>query len=174
MKRHLLWMLICLALPAALAAQQAHPSVGNSDRMFFPSDMFWGYGQFDLAPPHNEIDPNLCRSDAGKFGGVNAPCNAFARYMISGYTELWPFGRGQFRRFFLFGDSRFLFGKNLPQTLYTWSFSIRGIHSIECMFVSVYSQSADSLTPLPVSDTAIGCDQPMWRKPCTMLVIDRR
>src|SRR5947207_12552666 len=73
MKRHLLWMLICLALPAALAAQQAHPSVGNSDRMFFPSDMFWGYGQFDLAPPHNEIDPNLCRADAGKFGGANAP-----------------------------------------------------------------------------------------------------
>jgi len=47
--------------------------------------------------------------------------------MISGYTELWPFGRGQFRRFFLFGDSRFLFGKNLPQTLYTWSFSAIGL-----------------------------------------------
>ncbi len=79
MRRYLLWMVICLALSATLEAQQAHPSLGNSDRMFFPSDMFWGYGQFDLAPPHNEIDPNLCRSDAGKFGGVNAPCNAFAR-----------------------------------------------------------------------------------------------
>src|SRR5947208_14235682 len=86
MKRHLLWMLICLA-SAALAAQQAHPSVGNSDRMFFPGDMFWGYGQFDLAPPHNEIDPNLCRADAGKFGGANAPCNAFARYMVSRSEE---------------------------------------------------------------------------------------
>src|SRR2546430_17562967 len=70
MKRHLLWMLICLALPAALAAQQAHPSVGNSDRMFFPGDMFWGYGQFDLAPPHNEIGPNLRRWDARRLDGV--------------------------------------------------------------------------------------------------------
>ncbi len=105
MKWYLLWMVICLALPATLKAQQAHPTIENSERMFFPRDAFWGYGQFDLAPPHNEIDPNLCRADAGKFGGANAPCNAFARYMVSGYTELWPFGRGQFRRFFLFGDS---------------------------------------------------------------------
>ncbi len=127
MKRHLLWMVICLALPATLKAQQAHPTIENSERMFFPRDAFWGYGQFDLAPPHNEIDPNLCRADAGKFGGANAPCNAFARYMVSGYTELWPFGRGQFRRFFLFGDSHFLFGKNVPQNLYTWSFSAIGL-----------------------------------------------
>ncbi len=64
-----------------------------SERMFLPRDMFWGYGQFDLAPPHNEIDPNLCRADAGISGGVNDPCNAFARYMLSGYVEaqaLWP------------------------------------------------------------------------------------
>ena len=32
----------------------------SGDRMFFPRDMFWGWAQFDLAPPHNEIDPNLC------------------------------------------------------------------------------------------------------------------
>src|SRR5437867_12872595 len=126
MKRHLLWMLICLALPAALAAQQAHPSVGNSDRMSFPSDMFWAYGQFDLAPPHNEIDPNLCRADAGISGGANDPCNAFARYMLSGYVEIRPFGRTQLRRFFLFGEPKFLFGKNLPQTLYTWSLDAIG------------------------------------------------
>jgi len=36
-------------------------------------------------------------------------------------------GRGQFRRFFLFGDSHFLFGKNVPQNLYTWSFSAIGL-----------------------------------------------
>ena len=35
----------------------------RNERMFFPSDMFWGYAQFDLAPPHNEIDPNICASD---------------------------------------------------------------------------------------------------------------
>src|SRR5438128_3255543 len=111
MKRHLLWMLICLPLPAALAAQQAHPSVGNSDRMFFPSDMFWGYGQFDLAPPHNEIDPNLCRADAGKFGGANAPCNAFARYMISGYTELWPSAAGSFAASFFLETRAFFLAR---------------------------------------------------------------
>ena len=97
--------------------------------MFFPRDTFWGYGQFDLAPPHNEIDPNICRADAGISGGVNDPCNAFARYMISGYIEAHPFGRGQFRRFFLFGEPRFLFGKNLPQTLYTWSMAAIGLEN---------------------------------------------
>src|SRR2546425_9231543 len=118
MQRVSLLVLIIAVFSGGSQAQQAKGAA--AERMFFPSDMFWGYGQFDIAPPHNEIDPNLCRSDAGKFGGVNAPCNAFARYMISGYTELWPFGRGQFRRFFLFGDSHFLCGKNVPQNLYTW------------------------------------------------------
>src|SRR2546428_5069712 len=121
MKRHLLWMLICLALPAALAAQQAHPSVGNSDRMFFPGDMFWGYGQFDIAPPHNEIDPNLCRADAGTFGGANAPCNAFARYMLSGSLGVRPFGPGPFRPFMLFAEPRFPFGETVPRNLYPWA-----------------------------------------------------
>ena len=41
--------------------------------------------------------------------------------------EVRPFGRGPFRRFMLFGEPRFLFGKNLPQTLYTWSFDAIGI-----------------------------------------------
>ena len=31
----------------------------TTDRMFFPRDMFWGWVQLDLAPPHNEIDPCL-------------------------------------------------------------------------------------------------------------------
>jgi hypothetical protein len=97
------------------------------ERMFFPSDMLWGYAQFEIAPPHNEIDPNICASDAGKFGGVNAPCNAFARYMISGQLEVRPFGRGQLRRFMLFGEPSFLFGRNVPQTLYTWSFDAIGV-----------------------------------------------
>src|SRR5919109_5156152 len=101
MKHLLLWMIVLVSL-RSLA--QERPALG-SDRLLFPRDSLWGYGQFDLAPPHNEIDPNLCRANAGEFGGVNAPCNAFARYMLSGYLELWPLGRGQFRRFFLFGDS---------------------------------------------------------------------
>ena len=58
---------------------------------------------------------------------MNDPCSAFARYMLSGYVEVRPFGRTQLRRFFLFGEPRFVFGKNLPQTLYTWSFDAIGV-----------------------------------------------
>jgi hypothetical protein len=99
----------------------------SQDRMFFPRDMFWGWGQFDLAPPHNEIDPNLCAANAGQYGGVNAPCSMFARYMLSGMLEVRPFGRGQLRRFMIFGAPTFLFGKSIPQTLYTWSPDAIGI-----------------------------------------------
>jgi hypothetical protein len=116
---------LVLIVSTVLQAQQ--PSHAATDRMFFPSDTFWGYGQFDIAPPHNEIDPNVCRADAGHFGGANAPCNAFARYMLSGLVEVRPFGRGPFRRFMLFGEPRFLFGKNVPGNLYTWSFDGIGV-----------------------------------------------
>jgi len=121
--------LTLLAVIAALSllCQAQPPAHVNSERMFLPSDTFWGYAQFDIAPPHNEIDPNLCRADAGKFGGVNAPCNAFARYMLSGLVEARPFGRGPFRRFMLYWEPRFLFGKNVPQNLYTWSFDAIGL-----------------------------------------------
>jgi len=133
MKLALLWMVLCLAISGVVSAQEAPAKSGAapaaSDRLFLPRDMFWGYGQFDLAPPHNEIDPNLCRADAGITGGVNDPCNAFARYMLSGYVEARPFGRTQLRRLFLFGEPRFLFGKNLPQTLYTWSFDAIGLEN---------------------------------------------
>jgi hypothetical protein len=95
--------------------------------MFFPRDMLYGYAQLDLAPPHHEIDPNLCAATAGDFGGVNAPCSGFARYMLSGLLEVRPFGGSLLRRFELFGEPRFLFGKNIPQTLYTWSFDAIGI-----------------------------------------------
>jgi hypothetical protein len=100
---------------------------GSGERMFFPKDMFWGWAQFDLAPPHNEIDPNLCAGNSYAYGGVNAPCNMFARYMISGILEVRPFGRGPLRRFMVWGAPTFLFGKNVPQTLYTWSPDAIGI-----------------------------------------------
>ena len=119
-------LLVLLAIVAISAQAQQRKAVPE-ERMFFPSDTFWGYAQFDIAPPHNEIDPNVCRADAGSFGGKNAPCNAFARYMLSGQIEVRPFGRGPFRRFMLFGEPRFLFGKNVPQNLYTWSFDAIGI-----------------------------------------------
>jgi hypothetical protein len=126
MKR-LLWMALCLAFCAAAQAQETSAKPAFSERMFLPSDTFWGYVQFDLAPPHNEIDPNLCAGNAGDYGGVNAPCSEFARYMLSGLLEARPFGRGPLRRFMLYGEPRFLFGKNIPQTLYTWSFDAIGV-----------------------------------------------
>src|SRR5215467_13281148 len=46
----------------------------SSDRMFFPRDMFWGWAQLDLAPPHNEIDPNLCSGNVALNGGIHDRC----------------------------------------------------------------------------------------------------
>src|SRR5215471_6289660 len=105
---------VAMVLCAGSQAQMA--SASPNERMFFPADTFWGWAQFDLAPPHNEIDPNLCAANARNFGGANAPCNAFARYMLSGLVEIRPFGRGPLRRFMLFGEPSFLFGKNVPQS----------------------------------------------------------
>jgi hypothetical protein len=97
------------------------------ERFFLPRDTFWGWAQLDLAPPHNEIDPNLCAGNAGQYGGVNAPCSLFARYMLSGILEVRPFGRTVLRRFMVYGAPAFLFGKTVPKTLYTWSPDAIGI-----------------------------------------------
>ncbi|MDP9158901.1 MAG: hypothetical protein M3O09_01560 [Acidobacteriota bacterium] len=123
--RQLLRAILLVVFCGSLWAQE--PALANGDRMFLPSDMLWGFAQFEIAPPHNEIDPNLCRADAGRYGGVNAPCTAFARYALSGLLEVRPFGRGPLRRFMLFGEPNFLFGRNLPHTLYTWSFDAIGV-----------------------------------------------
>lgn len=128
MKR-LSWILLSLILLISIGAAQNAPTPSKAveDRMFFPKDMFYGWAQFDVAPSHNEIDPNLCAANAGEFGGKNAPCSLFARYMLSGLLEVRPFGKGEFRRFMLFVQPSFLFGKNIPQTLYTASFDAIGV-----------------------------------------------
>ena len=139
MKRFV-WILAVPVLLSSLSFCQAESSAsatassdskssdsGQPERMFFPRDTLWGWAQFDLAPPHNEIDPNICAGNAGQYGGVNAPCSMFARYMLSGMLEVRPFGRGQLRRFMVFGAPTFLFGKTIPQTLYTWSPDAIGI-----------------------------------------------
>ena len=128
----LAWIFVFPLLISVLARGQSAPPASSStgvqsERMFFPRDTFWGWAQFDLAPPHNEIDPNLCAGNAGQYGGVNAPCSLFARYMLSGMLEVRPFGRGQLRRFMVFGAPAFLFGKTIPKTLYTWSPDAIGI-----------------------------------------------
>src|SRR5215510_12772938 len=118
---------ISVVVATLVLGSVSHAQAKAGERMFLPSDTFWGYAQFDIAPPHNEIDPNLCAATAGNFGGVNAPCNAFARYMLSGLVEVRPFGRGPFRRFMLWGGPHFYSGKNVPQTLSTWSFDAIGV-----------------------------------------------
>jgi len=112
-------MLVCLMLAGAAIAQTTPAQ--ESNRLFVPKNFVWGYAQFDVAPPHNELDPNLCAANAGQYGGVNAPCSMFARYMLWGYVEVRPFARTPLKRLLFFGEPRFLFGKNLPQTLYTAS-----------------------------------------------------
>jgi len=113
---------VCLlAVVCGAVAQQSPAPAVSGGRLFFPRNFIWGYSQFDIAPPHNEPDPNLCAANAGQFGGKDAPCNAFARYLLSGYVEVRPFGRTQLRRLFFFGVPTFALGKNIPQTLYTWS-----------------------------------------------------
>ena len=73
---------------------------------------------FEFAPPTNEPDLGRCASYTGKFG-ANAPCAAFARYMVGGYVEAQPFARTALRHVFLFATPRFSFGNNLPQVSYT-------------------------------------------------------
>src|ERR1700741_2349635 len=118
---------VSLSGQARNAPENVWQANAEQERMFFPRDMCWGWAQFDLAPPHNEIDPNLCAGNAGQYGGVNAPCSLFARYMLSGILEVRPFGRGQLRRFMVYGAPTFLFGKTIPKTLYTWSFDAIGV-----------------------------------------------
>ena len=132
MKISTLILTFCLIVCGRSIAQDT-PTEGSSktsgteDRMFFPRDTFWGWGEFNLAPPHNEVDPNICAGNAGQYGGVNAPCSMFARYTLGGMLEVRPFGRGILRRFMVFGAPTFLFGKTIPQTLYTWSPDAIGI-----------------------------------------------
>jgi len=118
--------------PATRTAQtatsaQSVPASQPEQKLFFPKNWYWGWAQFDLAPPHNEIDPNLCAANAGQFGGVNSKCNAFARYMLSGSVEVRPIGRTVARRLMFFFDPNFLFGRNVPQTLYSWSWDAIGM-----------------------------------------------
>jgi len=112
---------VFLVTMACAAGGQQKPAPAVSEKLFFPKNFIWGYGQFDVAPPHNEPDPNLCAANAGNYGGKDAPCNAFARYLLYGYVEVRPFARTQLKRLLFYGAPTFVFGKNIPQTLYTWS-----------------------------------------------------
>ena len=95
----------------------------KSERMLFPRNWLRGYGTFEYAPAHNEPDLGRCKPSTGEFGGANAPCADFARYMLSGYVEAQPFGRTLLRHVFIFASPRSSFGNNVPQVSYTHAFT---------------------------------------------------
>jgi hypothetical protein len=105
---------------AASAGAPVLPSSSAPDASaLFPRHWVRGYADFDVAPPTNEPDLGRCAASTGQFGGANAPCAAFARYVLSGYVEAQPFGRGVFRRVFFFAMPRVFLGNNIPQISYT-------------------------------------------------------
>ena len=53
--------------------------------------------------------------------GANSTCNAYARYLLSGYLEIQPFGKTFARHVFVFFTPTFSFGNNVPQFKYTAS-----------------------------------------------------
>lgn len=108
---------LALVKPVKQAAKEK-----PSERWFFPRhDWIYGFAEFDIAPPHNEPDPNLCSAKSGNFGGAASTCTAFARYIMMGQVEIRPFGKSYWRRLKFFAAPTFLFGKSVPQFLYTWS-----------------------------------------------------
>ena len=69
----------------------------------------------------------MCAGNAGKYGGVNAPCSLFARYMPS--LDFWRCVRSAkvSSGASCSSESATSFGKTIPQTLYTWSSDAIGI-----------------------------------------------
>jgi hypothetical protein len=122
---------VAVATPAAAAPGASSdpapkpPSWGVPEgRMFFPHNWLRGYVNFDVAPPHNEPDLGRCTQSQPIIiaaGGINSPCNAYARYLMGGYLEVQPFGKTLARHFFIFFTPTFSFGNNVPQFKYTAS-----------------------------------------------------
>jgi hypothetical protein len=111
------------AMPAAEPAAIPAASWGAPEgRMWFPHHWLRGYVDFSIAPPHNEPDLGRCSAAlAATNGGANATCNAYARYLWSGYLEVQPFGKTFLRHAFFFFTPTFSFGNNVPQYKYTAS-----------------------------------------------------
>jgi hypothetical protein len=120
--------LVCSLLLCGIAAAQSAVDVAAKEapaapeeRWLFPRNFVRGHLDFEVAPPHNEVDLGLCYADEGTRLGPAARCAAFARYIWSGYLELQPVGRGVLRRLFFFMEPKLFGGDNLPQTKYTAS-----------------------------------------------------
>ena len=114
----------------ATDAAPAHPAPVPASwgvpegRTFFPHNWVRGYVDFSFAPPHNEPDLGRCSQSSAVIiaaNGASSPCNAYARYLWSGYLEVQPFGKTFARHVFLFFTPTFSFGNNVPQFKYTAS-----------------------------------------------------
>ncbi len=111
-----------VSTPAASASPSPAPSSWgvSEDKTFFPHDWVRGYTDFSFAPPHNEPDLGRCGPVSATVG-ASSTCNAYARYLWSGYLEIQPFGKTFARHVFVFFTPTFSFGNNVPQFKYTAS-----------------------------------------------------
>jgi hypothetical protein len=123
-------ILIALSTVSALTARSQSNTLASShvassamqSRTFFPRNWIRGYTDFAVAPSHNEPDLGRCMfPQPASAGGTASTCTAYARYMLSGYIELQPFGRTPARHLFFFFEPRFSFGRNIPQLTYAAS-----------------------------------------------------
>jgi hypothetical protein len=118
--------IVTLATDAAAANPAPRPGSWGAPegRMFFPHNSVRGYTDFSFAPPHNEPDLGRCSPSHAVIvsaGGASSTCNAYARYLWSGYLEVQPFGKTFLRHAFGFFTPTFSFGNNVPQFKYTYS-----------------------------------------------------
>lgn len=127
-----LFLALCCCAAVAGAQQQATVATGTAPashlapdvRTFFPRNWIRGFSNFEVAPSHNEPDLGRCMfPQPASAGGTASPCAAYARYLMSGYLEVQPFGRTPARHLFFFFEPRFSFGRNLPQVTYSSSIS---------------------------------------------------
>ncbi len=123
MKRRSIVLLIVLCLGSASAAvcQEVIKSESSPSPRFFPKGWIRGYTELAVAPPHNEPDLDRCLATSGVFGGAQARCSAFARFVAGGYVEIQPLGSTMFHRVFLFTEPHVFLGSNVPQFNYTFS-----------------------------------------------------
>lgn len=115
-----------LAQPATQATPQPQfpaSSPAPKDRALFPRHWLRGYIDFQYAPPTNEPDLGRCQASTGQYGGANAVCADFARYILGGHVEIHPVGRTVLRHLFLFADPQVFMGNTVPQISYTERFT---------------------------------------------------
>lgn len=112
-----LWVLAVWAAEDPVPVAQS----ASGERLFLPRNFLRGYLDFQVAPPHNEVDLGLCTPGGETAPGADRPCSGFARFVWSGYFEFQPIGRGLLSRGFLFVEPKLFGGDNIPQQSYTSS-----------------------------------------------------